>query len=146
MVPVVIDISAVKRKDASSCQVEASFFLCLRYFVYSPLCHTHYFGNIAPIVEENMNLECSLGSSILCPRKYSETEIDDRCIQRVERILKGELLVWIVSESCNALYLFQERVEELLVDLVGSMIVRIRKSGFCDRLNPEVIPFILMKR
>lgn len=86
--PLVIDVSAVKCKDASSCQVEASFFLCLCYFVYSSFCHSYHFWDIASIIQENVYFEGSFGAFVLCPWKYGKAEINDSCIQGIERILK----------------------------------------------------------
>lgn len=97
-VPVIIDVSAVKCKDASSCQSEASFFLCFCYFMYPSFCHSDYLRNITAIIEENMNLEGSFARPVFRPREDGETEIYDRSIKRIEWIFEGELLVRIGSE------------------------------------------------
>ena len=143
--PIVIDVSTIERENASRRQSKAFSFLCLSHFMYLSFCHADHLWYIASVIEKNMNLTGSFCCSVFCPREYWQTEIDDGCIKRIERILKRKFPVWIWSKSCNTLNFRKKSIEELLIYFIGSIIVCVREGWSCYCLYSEVIPFIFMK-
>ena len=114
--------------------------------MYFPFRHGDHFWNIAAIIQENMDLECSFARAIFRPGEYGETEVDDRGINRIERILKGKLLVWIRSERRNMLYFREECVKEFFIYFVRSRIVRISECRPRYGLQAKVVPLVFMER
>ena len=99
--------------------------LCNGDLMDAPLRDMGKDGEIAVMVEEEVELDRPLGLTERCPIEQRSAEVDDRGIQTKELVLEAEFPL----ARRNGPALVEKLIEHLLVELPGSFLVGVGQRG-----------------
>ncbi len=89
LIPTVVVVTPVHRDDAAFRKPQQ---LSHVHVVTVPLGDRYKLRQVPGMIQPNMQLDCSFVAAEIRPRKYRQTQIDSRSIQRIQLVLEFEIM------------------------------------------------------
>ena len=135
--PAVVDVTTITGNDTAARQAQSLGAADVRRF---SLCECHEGWQIATMVQAHMKLDGPLGGAELGPWKDFQTEVDDGCIEGVERVLEAKFVL-----RSDRLTLGKKPIKDLLVKEIGLLLVDPGQIGSGEALATEMIELVALR-